>query len=56
MKFKVTIYLGDKLIKDEDIHKLVIRSDVIDRIVNSIVDRNKLGADDTIDENEAYSA
>ena len=38
-KFNVCIYLGDKEIKPADIQKLIISSKAIDRIVNSIVER-----------------
>lgn len=34
---KVNVYLGDKLIKPEDFHKLQIKSKTIDRIINSAI-------------------
>ena len=36
---KVNVYLGDKLIKPEDLHKLQIKSKTIDRIINSAIRR-----------------
>ena len=33
---KVNVYLGDKLIKPEDLHKLQIKSKTIDRIINGV--------------------
>ena len=38
-KFDVRIFLGDKEIKPTEIHKLIISNKPIDRIVNSIVDK-----------------
>lgn len=36
---KVNVYLGDKLIKPEDLHKLQIKSKTIDRIINDVTCR-----------------
>lgn len=39
MKFKVNILLDNKIIAPENLSKVVIRSDHIDRIINTVVDR-----------------
>lgn len=39
MQYKVNVYLGDKLIKKEDLHKLQIQSKTIDRIINDVIRR-----------------
>lgn len=39
VKFNVRVFIGDQEIADEDLHKCVIRSNTVDRIVNAVVDR-----------------
>ena len=41
MELKVNIYLGDKLVKKEDLHKLQIKSATIDRIINDATRRSQ---------------
>lgn len=38
-KFDVRVFIGDKEISEENLHKCVIRSNTVDRIVNSVVER-----------------
>lgn len=40
MKFKVRVYLGDQLIPEDQLQNITIRNDVVDRIINTAVDRN----------------
>lgn len=42
MKFKVNILLDNKIIAPEDLHKIVIKSDNIDRIINTVAERKAL--------------
>lgn len=41
MEYKVNIYLGDKLVKKEDLPKLQIKSATIDRIINDVSRRTQ---------------
>lgn len=46
MKFKVRIFLDDKLVEPSELSKLVISNPTIDRIVNDIVDNGVIQADE----------
>lgn len=39
MKFNVRVFMGDKEVSDEELKRYAIRSNTVDRIVNSVVDR-----------------
>ena len=39
MKFKMRVFMGDKEVTREELMKYAIRSNTVDRIVNSVVDR-----------------
>lgn len=39
MKFKVRVYLGDKLIPTDKLKDIVINSPVVNQIVDNVVDR-----------------
>lgn len=39
LKFKVELYLGDELITEDKLCKLVIHNPVVDRIINTAVER-----------------
>lgn len=39
MKFKMRFFMGDKEVTREELKKYAIRSNTVDRIVNSVVDR-----------------
>lgn len=39
MKFKVRVYLGDKLIAEDKLKDVVINSPVVNKIVNNVVER-----------------
>lgn len=39
MKFKMRFFMGDKEVTREELMKYAIRSNTVDRIVNSVVDR-----------------
>lgn len=41
----VRVFLGDKQIKSDELSKLKIKNASIDRIVNDVVDRNKVKCD-----------
>ena len=42
---EVRVFLGDKQIKSDELSKLKIKNASIDRIVNDVVDRNKVKCD-----------
>ena len=39
MKFNIRLFMGDREVTREDLKKYAIRSNTVDRIVNSVVDR-----------------
>ena len=39
MKFKVRVFLGDELIPEDKLKDIVINSPVVNRIVNTVIER-----------------
>lgn len=46
LKFKVRVFLGDQLIPEDQLKNITIRNDVVDRIINTAVDRTYEVIDD----------
>ncbi len=49
MKIKVRVFLGEKEVLPEELHKLVIKSQYIDRVVNAIYEQNTNHSADMIE-------
>lgn len=47
MKIKVRVFVGEKEVSPEELHKLVIKSKYIDRVVNAIYEQNTNHSADT---------
>ena len=50
MKFKVRVFLGNRLIPEDEVPNLTIHAPVVDRIINTAVERNYMIIDDDSDD------